>query len=53
MGKISVSDLNFHYKEGVSVLKNINLERARRSTAICGQNGAGKTALVKLLKGLL
>ena len=53
MARISVSDLNFHYKEGVSVLKNINLELDRRSTAIIGQNGAGKTTLVKLLKGLL
>lgn len=53
MARISVSDLNFHYKEGVPVLKNINLELDQSSTAIIGQNGAGKTTLVKLFKGLL
>ncbi|WDU83012.1 energy-coupling factor ABC transporter ATP-binding protein [Caloramator sp. Dgby_cultured_2] len=50
---IVVKDLYFYYKEGEDVLKGINLEFDYRSTAIIGQNGAGKTTFVKLLKGLL
>lgn len=52
---IKVSNLSFSYRkgEGNPVLAGINLEFDRRSTAIIGQNGAGKTTFVKLLKGLL
>lgn len=35
------------------MLDGINIEFDYRSTAIIGQNGAGKTTFVKLLKGLL
>jgi energy-coupling factor transport system ATP-binding protein len=50
---IKVSNLSFSYSKGTPVLSRINLEFDRRSTAIIGQNGAGKTTFVKLLKGLL
>ncbi|WP_462408642.1 energy-coupling factor ABC transporter ATP-binding protein [Neobacillus sp. Marseille-QA0830] len=52
---IKVTNLSFSYKkdEGAPVLRNIDLELDQRSTAIIGQNGAGKTTFVKLLKGLL
>lgn len=50
---IEVTNLSFAYQEGNPVLSNINLHFDRRSTAIIGQNGAGKTTFVKLLKGIL
>jgi len=51
---IKVSNLTFAYKKGGHpVLSGLNLEFDERSTAIIGQNGAGKTTFVKLLKSLL
>ncbi|MBV8048613.1 MAG: ATP-binding cassette domain-containing protein [Paludibacterium sp.] len=53
MNKIEIRHLGFHYTEGEDILKDISLAFDGRSTAIIGQNGAGKTTFVKLLKGLL
>lgn len=53
MSSIEVRDLHFSYNAGEEILKGIDLEFDERSTAIIGQNGAGKTTFVKLLKGLL
>lgn len=53
MGKLEIQDLHFSYTEGEEILKGINLILEGDSTAIIGQNGAGKTTFVKLLKGLL
>lgn len=53
MNNIEIKDLHFLYKEGEEILKGINLTLDTRRTAIIGQNGAGKTTFVKLLKGLL
>lgn len=53
MPKIEVKDLHFAYPGGQEVLTGLNLPFDDRSTAIIGQNGAGKTTFVKLLKGLL
>jgi len=53
MSNIEVRNLHFSYNAGEEILKGINLEFDDRSTAIIGQNGAGKTTFVKLLKGLL
>ncbi|PLR96515.1 energy-coupling factor ABC transporter ATP-binding protein [Bacillus sp. T33-2] len=50
---IRVESLSFTYGQGPAVLKEINLDFDHRTTAIIGQNGAGKTTFVKLLKGLL
>jgi energy-coupling factor transport system ATP-binding protein len=53
MNKIEVRNLHFSYNSGEEVIKDINLVLDKESTAIIGQNGAGKTTFVKLLKGLL
>lgn len=53
MSRILVRDLHFSYTEEEEILTGINLEFNQESTAIIGQNGAGKTTFVKLLKGLL
>lgn len=53
MNKITVQNLSFHYNANEPILSNINLSIDTRTTAIIGQNGAGKTTFVKLLKGLL
>lgn len=53
MKKIAVNNLRFSYNLGEEILKGISLEFDDRSTAIIGQNGAGKTTFVKILKGLL
>lgn len=49
----TVQNLDFHYSEAVPVLSGLFLTLDQRPTAIIGQNGAGKTTFVKLLKGLL
>ena len=53
MDRIQVKNLHFHYRSGEEILKGIDINFDCRSTAIIGQNGAGKTTFVKLLKGLL
>lgn len=50
---LSMNDLHFSYTPNEEILKGMTLEIDERSTAIIGQNGAGKTTFVKLLKGLL
>ena len=51
--EISVRDLHFNYTKGIDILNGIDLTFKGEPTAIIGQNGAGKTTFVKLLKGLL
>ena len=53
MNQIDIKGLHFSYSEKEEILKGINLVIDERSTAIIGQNGAGKPTFVKLLKGLL
>lgn len=53
MSNIEIKDMHFSYTENEAVLDGINLTLDLRTTAIIGQNGAGKTTFVKLLKGLL
>lgn len=53
MNIIEVKNLRFSYRSGEEILKGIDLTFNSKSTAIIGQNGAGKTTFVKLLKGLL
>lgn len=53
MNNIEIKELHFSYTEKEEILKGLDLTIDERSTAIIGQNGAGKTTFVKLLKGLL
>lgn len=53
MSKIDIKDLSFSYTKNEPILRDINLSIDERTTAIVGQNGAGKTTFVRLLKGLL
>lgn len=48
-----IENLSFSYRKNVPVLEKLNLSLDHRATAIIGQNGAGKTTFVRLLKGLL
>lgn len=53
MAVIEIKDLHFSYTAEEVVIKDMNFTIDARSTAIIGQNGAGKTTFAKLLKGLL
>lgn len=53
MNQLEIKNLHFSYQESSEILTGIDLLLDERSTAIIGQNGAGKTTFVKLLKGLL
>ncbi|MDL0419169.1 ABC transporter ATP-binding protein [Caldibacillus thermoamylovorans] len=53
MNEIKVENISFSYTDGQPVLSNIDVHFRQESTAIIGQNGAGKTTFVKLIKGLL
>lgn len=53
MTTLSVKNLHFSYTSGEEIISGISLDLDSRPTAIIGQNGAGKTTFVKLLKGLL
>ncbi|WOV83087.1 ABC transporter ATP-binding protein [Sporosarcina jeotgali] len=51
--EIAVSDLRFGYEKDAEIIRGIDLELSGKPLAIIGQNGAGKTTFVKLLKALL
>jgi len=55
MSFITVKNLNFKYPNGTeNVLNDVSLEVTKgEKVAIIGQNGAGKTTMVKMLNGLL
>ncbi|MFX0560667.1 energy-coupling factor ABC transporter ATP-binding protein [Tepidibacillus infernus] len=53
MKSLEIKNLHFSYTPENEVLKGINLHLGSEPTAIIGQNGAGKSTFVKLLKGLL
>lgn len=49
-GEVSIENMDFSYKEDVSLIENMNLEVKQGHTiAIVGPTGAGKTTLVNLL----
>ena len=52
-GDITVSNLGFGYREGQTVLSNVNFAVTGGETiAVIGKTGCGKTTLAKLLLGL-
>ncbi len=53
MSRIVIEDLHFSYRPDDESLKGLDFTIDERSTAIYGQNAAGKSSFVKLLKGLL
>ncbi len=49
-GNVEFKDVNFHYEEGVPVLKKVNVSiPANKSLAVVGYTGAGKTTFINLL----
>ena len=51
--ELLVRDLHFSYEKGQDVIRGLNVSLTGEPIAIIGQNGAGKTTFVKLLKALL
>lgn len=52
-GSIEFKDVSFGYKEGVDVLKNINLKiESGETVGILGTTGSGKTTLISLIARL-
>jgi len=49
---IAAESLNFSYRDGDRILKNINLDiPARKKVAIVGSSGSGKTTLANIIAG--
>lgn len=54
MSYIELKDVSFTYPNGNVALENVSLDLEKgERVAIIGQNGAGKTTMVKLINGLL
>lgn len=51
--ELTLRDLHFSYEKGQDVIRGLNVTLSGEPIAIIGQNGAGKTTFVKLLKALL
>ncbi|MCG7344295.1 energy-coupling factor transporter ATPase [Sporosarcina sp. ACRSL] len=51
--ELIVRNLHFGYEKGQDVINGLNVSLQGEPIAIIGQNGAGKTTFVKLLKALL
>lgn len=51
---VSISDLSYRYRNGVSALSHVNLEvKAGEFFALVGPNGCGKTTLARHIVGIL
>ena len=51
---IEINDLNYKYKSGMQVLKNINLQvQEGEVISIIGKNGSGKSTLARLISGII
>jgi ATP-binding cassette subfamily B multidrug efflux pump len=49
-GNVEFHNVDFHYEEGIPVLKNVNVSiPANKSLAVVGYTGAGKTTFINLL----
>lgn len=53
MAIIQIDNLSFSYVDETEILHGIDLYLSEQTTAIIGQNGAGKSTFARLLKGLL
>ena len=53
MSVIKISNVSFGYIQSIQILKNINLEINEGDfLAIIGENGSGKSSLIKCILGL-
>lgn len=50
---LKIDNLNFSYKKGVPVLKDINIEIRPGFTLLVGENGSGKSTLINCITGSL
>ncbi|MGN7387190.1 ABC transporter ATP-binding protein [Sporosarcina sp. SAFN-015] len=50
---LTVRNLHFSYEKGRDVIRGLNVSLSGEPIAIIGENGAGKTTFVKLIKALL
>ena len=51
---IEIKGLNYKYKNGMQVLKNINLRvQEGEVISIIGKNGSGKSTLARLISGII
>lgn len=54
MSDIALKDVSFSYPDGHQAVSHVNISiKSGENVAIIGQNGAGKTTMVKLMNGLL
>lgn len=52
-GNFKFENVNFGYRKGINVIKNMNLEiKAFETTAIVGESGAGKTSVFNMITKL-
>ncbi len=51
---IEINDLSYKYKNGVQVIKDINLQvQEGEVISIIGKNGSGKSTLARLISGII
>jgi energy-coupling factor transport system ATP-binding protein len=54
MAHVVLKDVSFNYPNGFLAVDGVNIDiESGKSLAIIGQNGAGKTTMVKMINGLL
>lgn len=54
MAFVEFDKVNFHYPNGFSAVEDVSFQIEKgENIAIVGQNGAGKTSMVKMMNGLL
>ena len=46
---ISIEGVSFEYRDGATVLEDVDVRLTGRWTGLVGENGSGKTTLLRLL----